>query len=80
MIQNKCVEFRYGFSEPDRGNLDDPETVWREGKPDYTLANYEYLKGKSQNHNKGNLELFEPLYFPLLNIYILQNDNNDASL
>ena len=55
MIQTKCVEFRYGFSEPDRGNLDDPEIVWREGKPEYTLANYTYLKGKSQNHGKGKL-------------------------
>ena len=46
----KC---RYGFREPDRGNLDDPEIVWRMGKPDYTKANYQFMKGKTQNHAEG---------------------------
>ena len=27
---------KYGFKEPDRGNLDDEMIKWREGKPDYT--------------------------------------------
>ena len=30
---------KYGFKEPDRGNLDDPNINWREGKPDYTKVN-----------------------------------------
>ena len=47
------MAYRYGLREPDRGNLDDPTILWREGKPDYTLANYTFLKGKSQNHDQG---------------------------
>ena len=46
---------RYGFTEPDRGNLHNPTIRWREGKPDYTLANLTYVKGKCQNHAKGAL-------------------------
>ena len=46
---------RYGLREPDRGNLDDPAILWREGKPDYTIANYTFLKEKSQNHTQGIL-------------------------
>ena len=49
------MNFRYGFSEPDRGDLNDPAIIWREGKPDYSLANCAFLKGKSQNHVKGKL-------------------------
>ena len=50
---NTSISYRYGLREPDRGNLDDPTILWREGKPDYTLANYTFLKGKSQNHKQG---------------------------
>ena len=42
-----------GLREPDRGNLDDPAILWRECKPDYTRANYNFLKEKSQNHSQG---------------------------
>ena len=44
---------KYGFREPDRGDLEDLTIEWRSGKPDYTRANHEYLKGKTQNHAKG---------------------------
>ena len=38
--------------------MDDPEIKWRfGGPPDYTLANLEYLKGKTRNHAEGSLEL-----------------------
>lgn len=46
-----------GNTEPDRGDLDDPKIKWRNGKPNYTLANLAYLKGKSQFHDKGSLEM-----------------------
>ena len=26
---------KYGFKEPDRGDLDDKNILWRSGKPDY---------------------------------------------
>jgi len=29
----------WGFSEPDRGDLDNPNIRWRAGKPDYTVTN-----------------------------------------
>jgi len=58
VIRDKLEDLktRYGFREPDRGDLDDPKIVWRMGKPDYTAANYQFLKGKTQNHPAGSLE------------------------
>lgn len=47
------LKTRYEFKEPNRGDLADPSIEWRTGAPDYTRANYEYLKGKTQNHAKG---------------------------
>ena len=47
---------KYGFIEPDRGDLNDPNIKWRSGKPDYTSANLEYFKGKTMNHAQGSLE------------------------
>eukprot|EP00092_Neocalanus_flemingeri_P103584 GFUD01132585.1.p1 GENE.GFUD01132585.1~~GFUD01132585.1.p1 ORF type:complete len:403 (+),score=92.16 GFUD01132585.1:187-1395(+) len=57
-IQEKMEDLKtkFGFSETDRGDLDNPEIVWRTGKPDYTRANYQYFKGKTQNHAAGSLE------------------------
>ena len=54
-VRSKLEDLKneYGFREPDRGDLDDPSISWRTGKPDYTKANYEYLKGKTQNHMQG---------------------------
>ncbi|CAG0888337.1 unnamed protein product [Cyprideis torosa] len=46
-----------GFAEPDRGDLDDPNIQWREGRPDYSIANLTYLKGKTKNHQPGSLEM-----------------------
>ena len=42
--------------EPNRGDLDDECHKWLHGKPDYSIANLEYLTGKSQNHKAGSLE------------------------
>ena len=43
-----------GFSEPDRSVVfEDPGTVWRTEKPNYDVANLEFLKGKTQDHAKG---------------------------
>ncbi|XP_078608592.1 uncharacterized protein LOC144880340 [Branchiostoma floridae x Branchiostoma japonicum] len=46
-----------GFLEPERGSLDDPNIKWKYGKPDYTMVNLEYMKGKTKNHLAGSLEL-----------------------
>ncbi|CAH1269082.1 Hypp4094 [Branchiostoma lanceolatum] len=46
-----------GYLEPERGNLDDPNIEWKYGKPDYTMVNLEYMKGKTKNHLTGSLEL-----------------------
>jgi len=50
------MKAKYGFREPDRGNLDDPSIKWRKQKPDYTIANWSWMTGKTQNHAKGSLE------------------------
>lgn len=47
----------YGFTRPDRGDLDDPNKAWREGKPDYRNADLLYFQGKSKNHKVGSLEI-----------------------
>ena len=47
------IKTKYGLTEPDRGNLDNPDIEWRTGKPDYSRANYQYLTGKTQNHAAG---------------------------
>ena len=47
----------YGFTRPDRGDLDDPNKSWREGKPDYRKADLLYFQGKSKNHKVGSLEM-----------------------
>ena len=47
------IKTEFGFREPDRGSLDDPNIRWREGKPDYTVANLAYMEGKTQNHGEG---------------------------
>ena len=47
----------HGVTVPNRAHLHDVECVWRFGsKPDYTLADYEYVIGKTQNHPEGSLE------------------------
>eukprot|EP00566_Odontella_aurita_P015303 CAMPEP_0113583316 /NCGR_PEP_ID=MMETSP0015_2-20120614/32444_1 /TAXON_ID=2838 /ORGANISM="Odontella" /LENGTH=353 /DNA_ID=CAMNT_0000488169 /DNA_START=7 /DNA_END=1065 /DNA_ORIENTATION=- /assembly_acc=CAM_ASM_000160 len=52
------IKKKYGFVEPDRGNIDNPSINWRGGrKPDYTIANLQYLLGKTKNHKPGSLEL-----------------------
>ena len=47
------LKARYAFREPERGDLDNPDIEWRIEKPDYPKANYQYLKGKMQNHAEG---------------------------
>ncbi len=38
--------------------MDDPSIKWRfGGPPDYTLANLEYMMGKTKHHDEGSLEL-----------------------
>ena len=40
----------------ERGNLDDPAHKWLHGKPDYSVVNLEYLKGRTQSHAADSLE------------------------
>lgn len=62
MVQAKklvaYLQKKYGFVFPDRGNLDDQSVLWKEGKPDYTIADLHYFLGKTKNHPPGSLELF----------------------
>lgn len=52
------IKEKYGFVEPDRGNLNDPSINWRGGRqPDYTIADLQYFLGKTKNHKPGSLEL-----------------------
>lgn len=42
---------------PERKFLDgEPDHVWRNGKPDYTVVNQAYLDGKTKNWQAGSLE------------------------
>eukprot|EP01025_Chloroclados_australasicus_P019431 TRINITY_DN2059_c0_g1_i1.p1 TRINITY_DN2059_c0_g1~~TRINITY_DN2059_c0_g1_i1.p1 ORF type:complete len:310 (+),score=33.43 TRINITY_DN2059_c0_g1_i1:106-1035(+) len=52
----ESLQSKYGYIQPERGNLDDSTIVWRHGKPDYTTANLTYLLGKTRNHAPGSLE------------------------
>ena len=36
--------------------MEDPNIVWREGKPDYTQANMTYMEGRTKHHKEGSLE------------------------
>ena len=49
LYSNPCQKkslfvMRFGFSEPDRGDLENEDIEWRHGKPDYTMANYQFLR------------------------------------
>jgi hypothetical protein len=46
-----------GNVEPNRGNLNDPKIEWRTEKPNYTLANLAFMKGKCKSHERGSLEM-----------------------
>ena len=54
----EAIQKEHGFVVPDRGNLDDPTILWKEGKPDYTIADLHYFLGKTKNHKSGSLEEF----------------------
>lgn len=41
---------------PKRSFLETPGVKWRDRKPDYTMANEAYLKGRSKIHKDGSLE------------------------
>jgi hypothetical protein len=42
---------------PERKYLDgEPDHIWRNGKPDYTVVNQAYLSGKTRNWAAGSLE------------------------
>ncbi|CAB9502821.1 Inherit from NOG: Pathogenesis related protein-like protein [Seminavis robusta] len=52
------IKEQYGWKEPDRAFMDDPDIDWRfGGTPDYSLVNLQYLKGRSKIHPEGSLEL-----------------------
>jgi len=42
------------FQRPDRGEIAEAQVKWRKGgPPDYTKADYVFLKGKTQAHQAG---------------------------
>ena len=47
MIHGKMTE---------RGDLNDPSHKWLHGKPDYSVVNLEYLKGRTKSHSADSLE------------------------
>lgn len=58
-VELEQIKTQYDMKEPDRGAslLDDAcDIKWRTQKPDYTLANLSYLKGKTMNHAAGSIE------------------------
>jgi hypothetical protein len=53
----ETLKATYGWKEPDRSFMDDPDTKWRfGGPPDYSLTNLKYLKERSKIHADGSLE------------------------
>ena len=45
------------LTSPMRSYITGEDCKWRYGsKPDYTLADYQFLQGKTQNHAEGSLE------------------------
>ena len=51
------IKAEYGWKEPERSFMDDPDTQWRfGGPPDYSLTNLQYLKERSTIHPDGSLE------------------------
>lgn len=51
------IKEQFSLKEPVRSFMDDSDIKWRfGGKPDYSLANYFYLKERSKIHLEGSLE------------------------
>ena len=53
----KAMQDKYGeekFLMPERQYMDEPDIEWRNGRPEFTRADYNFLKGKSQQHARGN--------------------------
>jgi hypothetical protein len=54
----ESIKETYGWKEPDRSFMDDPDIDWRfGGPPDYSLTNLKYLKERSKIHPEGSLEM-----------------------
>jgi hypothetical protein len=52
------LKAEFGLKEPVRGHMDDPDIKWRWGDaPDYSLTNLLFLKGRTNQHPEGSLEL-----------------------
>jgi len=52
----EALKRQHGILEPERSGMDDADIEWRFGrKPDYTLANYHYMTGKTMDHQPGTL-------------------------
>mmetsp|Transcript_62476 Transcript_62476/g.152102 ORF Transcript_62476/g.152102 Transcript_62476/m.152102 type:complete len:288 (-) Transcript_62476:74-937(-) len=53
----ESIKKEYGWKEPERSFMDDPDAKWRfGGPPDYSLTNMKYLKERSTIHPDGSLE------------------------
>jgi hypothetical protein len=52
------MKAEFGLKEPVRSFMDDPDIKWRfGGKPDYSLTDLLFLKGRTKHHPEGSLEL-----------------------
>lgn len=53
----EIIKKEFGYKEPNRSFMDEPDTVWRfGGKPDYSLTNLLYLKQRTTQHKEDSLE------------------------
>lgn len=51
-------------TRPNRGDLDDPDIKWRDGKPDYELADEAYFSGRSKAHKEGRVNTVNSHHHP----------------
>lgn len=49
------LQTAHGFRRPTRSTID-PERPWKDGVPNYDVADLLFFRGKTQNHAEGSLE------------------------
>ena len=58
----------HAFDEPDRDAVlsdEDDDVKWRSGdRPEYTVANHAFLRGKTQTHKRGERDRKSPVELP----------------
>lgn len=55
-VSDELEKFRkMGFARPTRSSVD-PSRAWKNGVPEYDVADLAYFRGKTRNHAEGSLE------------------------